>query len=477
MREARARDYRRKAMRMSCPTRLESIEMRGFRGVDESLEFSGGLTVFCGLNGVGKSTIISAVKWITGQELSDRDMLTLGGRAFAGRVVVDDVAMSNFARESGSDLLNRVTIVDCARAVEAQRSILSQMNFEEVLDQYETIMLSEEWLESLRFLTSKSYEECTLTVIDDEALPNGGALPFFAVQEKGGACYDSRSMGTGEHSLFYLYYILATAPEKSITVIEEPESFISVQSQRNLMDCICQIMATKQMSVIVTTHSPAVIEYVECANVRIVSRMNSRMYVSKPLSKTEIEEALDLRHGRKITVLVEDTIAKESLLSLLGYEDPRLRTKVSVEKLDGFGNICDVLSAVSKVPSLARTVIGVFDGDMRDKDCLVLPDNAHVFYLPYDKGFEEELKTAVQNDEKLAILCKALSRDVAEVRPKLGKTLWKDPHDWLYEFSEILGIDVSRVVAVYQEAFIDDIKRYSHYSDFLSFISYVTSEG
>lgn len=73
MRKAKETDYWDKVYKRKYPISLKKIDLNGLNNINE-IELSDGVVVICGLNGAGKSTIISAIKTVIGMPLSDHDI-------------------------------------------------------------------------------------------------------------------------------------------------------------------------------------------------------------------------------------------------------------------------------------------------------------------------------------------------------------------------------------------------------------------
>ena len=61
----------------------------------------------------------------------------------------------------------------------------------------------------------------------------------------------------------------------TLLIIEEPETFISITSQTHFANYLGEQMAKKGVKVILTTHSPYILENIRNNNVRIVSRVGN----------------------------------------------------------------------------------------------------------------------------------------------------------------------------------------------------------
>lgn len=69
MRSAKVQDYWRRAYKREYKNSILTLDLKGLNNLAE-IELSKGVVAFCGLNGAGKSTIISAIKDLVGLSLT-----------------------------------------------------------------------------------------------------------------------------------------------------------------------------------------------------------------------------------------------------------------------------------------------------------------------------------------------------------------------------------------------------------------------
>lgn len=72
---ARVPDIWRKVEKNSYRYHLDSIELNGVLGIQDPLRFQKGIFAICGLNGVGKSTVFTAIKDVLGIEVSSSEKI------------------------------------------------------------------------------------------------------------------------------------------------------------------------------------------------------------------------------------------------------------------------------------------------------------------------------------------------------------------------------------------------------------------
>ena len=171
MRRARAGDYWRKAYERSYTENLHMVSLNGLNGLQDIDVTNNGIYAICGLNGAGKSTIVSAIKAIIGLPLSDLDKRKLGDQIVSGTADMQGeiVSCDNRAGETllakGWDV--KVRYLDCLISTRMQQYFISQTNLDELVEQFEEVELQKDDLNEIGFLVGKEYDSCSVWVMED----------------------------------------------------------------------------------------------------------------------------------------------------------------------------------------------------------------------------------------------------------------------------------------------------------------------
>lgn len=88
MRKAKETDYWDRVYKRNYSVGLKKIDLNGLNNINE-IEFPDGVVVICGLNGAGKSTIISAIKNVIGMPLSDHDIHRIRDHSIEGELKIN----------------------------------------------------------------------------------------------------------------------------------------------------------------------------------------------------------------------------------------------------------------------------------------------------------------------------------------------------------------------------------------------------
>lgn len=300
--------------------KIKNIKLKGI--VNGSFEAYKGISAICGLNGVGKSTIMLAIKDALGIYMNRFESNKIKNQKVEMEIEIkkDDkkVQVKNEEGKRLPDVLKTNSLayyLDYGLAVKANEYLM-QDNLKELLDQYEETPFSKKELEDISYLVGKQYTKCTVTEIYDEN-DNGYQeeegkeinIPFFKVESQG-IEYDSLTMGLGESILFYFYWFFRYISKSCIVIFEEPEAFLNIKSQQNLMNLICKKCNEVGINIIVTTHSPYIINKIREDNIYILNKFKKYTHLINSENKHSALKNLGMYLHKKGIFYVEDEVAK-----------------------------------------------------------------------------------------------------------------------------------------------------------------------
>ena len=91
----------------------------------------------------------------------------------------------------------------------------------------------------------------------------------------------------------------------------------------------------KGIQVIVTTHSPFLLEHIRNSNIRIVSRMGNIAMITKPDDDMMAEDILGIAQSYAGTLFVEDRVAYDYLSIILEDKAPYILKKYTIDIAEG----------------------------------------------------------------------------------------------------------------------------------------------
>ena len=473
MRSAEANKYWRDLYSSSkYSTYLESLELKDCMGYTGNITFHKGITIFCGLNGVGKSTIISCIKQALG--VVDNSIITNEkGQGVNHAILVHNgcsksITPNSSALDQGLEE-HKIVYIDSNQSIELLKFWSEQKNLNEYLDQFEANNLSSNQLEEVSWLIGKDYAECKMIETDEES--NYVSVYFEVLQRE--RYYTSVDMGLGEHLLMYMYYVLSNIENNSILIIEEPESFISVISQLKLMDYLAEISSKKRISIIMTTHSPYILSMIKDESIHIVGNVFGKMIID---SEDSVEEAKGhlgnincYQNAKQATVFVEDYTARIFLETMLNEDAAYLKNIIDIVSVEGCEGISNRLS-YNDCQYMSHRLIGVYDDDMKDKLDVERIKWPYLF-MPIKDCVEKELLRFIEIETNIDAICNNTRINKRRLLLSLSKRAGEDYHDWFIDMCNDIEIAPNNFIRIFYniwkinnyeiiESFINELYRF-----------------
>ncbi|MEE6273324.1 AAA family ATPase [Georgenia sp. MJ206] len=413
-----------------------------------SLSNLGNLTVLCGNNGSGKSSMLSLI-----HAALTADVSRLSPHLAAGHVRLDVIQNSRAASRSidlttsevvgASSPFPSVLLLDAARDAQLLKArFIAEANFEELLEQYDANELSPRSLELVRYVSRKNYARVSVTEVDDlgsdvdavdETSPSQ-SWPFFTVSD-GQSTYDTRTMGAGELAAMLLLWSLSNAVAGSCVLIEEPETYVSPASQAYLMNAIARIAVERNLWVLLSTHSVELLHRVPASAIRMAEVVGGDVVLRTPTNLAEVRSTLGVRVAPSSMVLVEDRLAGVLLHELLVSKGVFAALGARIEVA---GSAEKALLAATSLQGLEPPMraIAVLDGDQRDQTG---GSGLGPLFLPGSACPEQELIDAMGSLPGSA--ARALGRQKLQIEAALTFVQGQDPHEAWHTLTERLDIN------------------------------------
>jgi predicted ATPase len=424
---------------------LENVNLNGVGGIEEVI-FKNGIFAICGLNGAGKSTIISALKDLLGIKINSHDIKKINGKDVEAQITINgnSFTLKNsdefrfIDKANGSDLINYLDYKQSMTVLD----FLQQDHLDELLEQFDENVYNNKILVEINYIVGKQYDHIVLVEIDD----GEQIIPYFNVRV-GDLEYNSLSMGIGEHFLFYIYWVFSKLEKNSILLIEEPETFISINSQNTLMNFIAKKTSELGLNIILATHSPYIIKNIRKENICIVSRYFNTVSITSPSQAKESLFLLGLDIPKRGCMFVEDYLAELFLKTIVSSNYCFLLNEFNIEKLNGESEITKRLEFPNSI-NFSYKIIGVYDGDMKSKmtDKIKKDVNWGYCYLPTDDAIEVVFRKCLR--ENLDRVCSSIHVKREDMIRVLSSIDGEEHHDWFSRLCTNLGKDIVVVVNV-----------------------------
>lgn len=201
--------------------------------------------------------------------------------------------------------------------------------------------------------------------------------------------YSENHMGCGEGRLLKLVDALENAPNKSLFVIEEPETALHQLAQHKLALYFLDICLRKRHQIIFTTHSAEIVGPLPIEARKYIERQDASTLVVDNATIAMLNNRLSGGYCKGLTIVTEDSIAKKYLLEIIRRFKPELL------------NDCEIISL-----TLGDSQVRAFIKGARECNfsvCAILDENEKKNIANYILAFPENVppEKAVFSDEQI----------------------------------------------------------------------------
>lgn len=454
MKLAEIRDIWR-AVRRSNKRILRRIRVKwsgNLRLTDGAIEIVSPITLICGENGAGKSSLLHTIAHAVGADEGGADGVGYcRPRSETVEEVELDVATGDTANvtvvagpdvhthlfPSDGDL--RFLFLDAGMHVPAMLDFIkSDANFSDLLEGIDPILLSDVELGLARFIVGRNYERIEIFEVSDSSFD--GPLPYMRVHAQA-VTYDTLDMGYGEIAAIYLLWALRRAANGALILIEEPETFLSPRAQTALVDVIARYVKDKGIFVIMTSHSGPIAARMLNQEIVYATRAAGRVTFHNPAKTSDLVARLGLVPDRSFIFFVEDQAAEIFARALLDNFSDRLSASVEYAICGGSGN---TLRAIEVIPNGLQQVahVALLDGDQR---AVELGQERRVVFLPGDVAPESLLIQYARSKSHFE-LSQLMQISEADVSRAVAHADGDELHNFFHSIARTLAIPYREVL-------------------------------
>lgn len=444
MKEATLKDgWRRVGDISRYPLKVQAVSFKKVCGFDDnfSIDFNEGITVICGKNGVGKSTLLKILYESLQKAISNNKVTS------ASKVEIK-VSRNDEAVDSNEVKQNELYYLDpsfeCSKII---NYIGCTENFDELLEGVESnnFLNRPKSLKSVSGCIGKPYKSIEIYEIES-ALEPDTSFPFFKIELLDGSKYNSLNMGMGEHLCMYLLWYVEWIEPNSILFLEELENYLAAYSQVKILEHLVYKLSEKKIWTIITTHSEHILNKVGISNTRILYRKGSNTLSVKPENSDKYIKALGLKLNKKGLYIVEDYFASFTLKSIVNTLRPELLDNRDIISLRCDSNMEKLIKHYQPTPKPFFDLMTVFDADQSDKLIKISGSTVSAICLPSVTSLspEEEIWNTLQGKDIYIADSLAVHRD--RLVEAIGDYELDDHHDRYYSIAKFIGVTFEQLI-------------------------------
>lgn len=367
----------------------------------------------------------------------------LGGRNGAGK--------SRLLRKLDSHLGSRALLLDLHHLTE-QAAILyrSRGDFDAMTEEVSSLGPSEERMDDLRKIVGRSYasvEWFSLELEPDD--PDVAArfcwngeqpiVPYFRATYRERE-YASDSMGLGEFSVHFLFWVLELFRDERemVLLLDEPDAYLPPVGVRSLLARVLNVCMSRGWSVVLSTHSEEMIalatenDAFTLLQIDDYGETTATHSSNDPLVATSLLSRPPIDH----IVFAEDESACAMSRGLLKYVDPVMERRTAFLWGGGDGYLRRLHQHLPKPPRPPVRFAYVFDGDQRGSVGAAEDKRWGAAFLPTETDPDVLMQSLSAELELLAV---CLQTTPGRLRPFLSSIEGDDPHDWVNKLGDEFG--------------------------------------
>lgn len=240
--------------------------------------------------------------------------------------------------------------------------------------------------------------------------------------------YTEAHMGFGEGRVAYLIENLETLPERSLVLIEEPETSLHPSAQHALGAYLMDVCIRRKHQVILTTHSEYLLRALPSLSRVYFEWKDGQLHQIVGLTASHATALMADGHERSLTVLVEDGCARALLTEMIRRIDPAWLRGIYIQESGDHVSICTTMRCLK---DSGIQVAAVLDGDQPARP------RESIFALPGTEPPEKVVMALPPVKEYLRATYSFNWDDFASAEGLAGV----DHHDWIKRLGRRVAVD------------------------------------
>jgi predicted ATPase len=372
-----------RAKRSAFPEYLDEVRISNLRGIsDLNVRFSYPVTVIAGPNGSGKSTVLFAcacaykvplaksrdfvpttlfpnLKLKGHTELSDRLTRTAFDFQYThfGRRSSSRWAKGKSWNRSGDEQPERAVYLRTLANLTSPGEVRSVLKIGQ--GSFTVTPVTSDLIAFAQKILPFRYQQVTLINKKNKDL-------LFANRSDGPqSSYSEFHMSAGERAILRISREVSNL-KQAIVLIDEVEAGLHPFTQQQFMIELQRIALRNELQIIVTTHSPVILDSVPVEGRVFLDRTDGQVIIKQPW-KDIIQKALYGQSQEKLSILCEDEIGEAMVVGAMDYLNPKvglLPDDIKVGRDTGKFEFKNHIIALGKFNQLG-SFLCVLDGDAR----------------------------------------------------------------------------------------------------------------
>ena len=249
--------------------------------------------------------------------------------------------------------------------------------------------------------------------------------------QRQGVTYSEAHMGYGEGRSQYLIRALETLTDRSLVLIEEPETSLHPSAQHEFGKYLVDVARRKRHQILLTTHSEFILEALPSQSIIYLHRSDAGVRKIVGLTPLQATSLMSNGHVKALNILVEDNCARSVLREIIRRIDADFLKSVGIYPA---GDASTIAATVRNLRETGWAVAAVRDADKGEA-----PDE-NIYKLPGDQPPEKELFASVAVKEFLRLSYQTNLDDFAAGLAAVNH------HDWFERLADFLSVDESHLV-------------------------------
>ncbi|MER0046996.1 AAA family ATPase [Pectobacterium odoriferum] len=429
-------------------TRINSVEITGLSGFENiKIDLRSAITAICGKNGVGKTTILKLIYQAIKKPKEPLSITRFGSYDFHVDISHDknNILINKEVDSSITNIYYLEPSQECSKILEY---LHKTKNIDEMIEgEGENISFNEERTKSqIEHILGKKYKRVVFREIAD-AIESDYVFPYFEIELENGVVYSNTSMGMGEFAVFYILWFIRSCERNSIIFIEEPENFISANTQKYLMDKIAEQSNSNKLWIMLSTHSEHILSRISIDNTKVLQkRVSDITHLIEPKHREKYLTALGLTPQLDGIIFVEDIFSASFTNYLLSTLAPAFLKSYKILPIRCDSNIEKIASHYEPLRKSPINYIGIFDADQKDKVSRYLDKEIYISALPGKNPSPPEIlvwETLVDNVSNIAI---ALEVDQDSLQEAIVDNNTVNYHDRYLNVSKQMSVPIDALL-------------------------------